>query len=237
MDRVNQYDLGRILVDLGQVLRRTAPRQPGTQENEQEIIDKLFFGTLSGFYVDVGVYDPIEGNNTYSLYRRGWRGVLVEPLKTQWQSIMGHRMGDWLVGKAASNKDGYGVLRVDGPCSSLEADWQINPSRTEVVELQRLSEILKKFPEVERNCHFCSIDAEGHERAVLEGIDFGVFRPKVFCIESLEFKPALQGKNGEVIIPDRTPLWPLWEDVMTDNGYEFFAETTTGLNRFYIRKK
>jgi hypothetical protein len=30
-------------------------------------------------YLDVGAWEPIESNNTYLFYRKGGRGVLVEP--------------------------------------------------------------------------------------------------------------------------------------------------------------
>ncbi len=33
-----------------------------------------------GFYVDVGSGSPTEGSNTYALYLRGWRGILIDPI-------------------------------------------------------------------------------------------------------------------------------------------------------------
>ena len=33
---------------------------------------------MSGFYVDVGAYDPVTYSNTYHLYNRGWRGINID---------------------------------------------------------------------------------------------------------------------------------------------------------------
>src|SRR4051794_18853401 len=38
-----------------------------------------FADQVSGFYVDVGAYDPFNASNTLLLYRKGWRGINVEP--------------------------------------------------------------------------------------------------------------------------------------------------------------
>ena len=49
-----------------------------SQRDEEKIITE-FFGNLVGNFLDVGSYDGITFSNTHELWRRGWRGVLVEP--------------------------------------------------------------------------------------------------------------------------------------------------------------
>ena len=47
--------------------------------------DALIQRTLKkkkGTYVDIGCYHPILYSNTYGLYRRGWKGIVVDPNKT-----------------------------------------------------------------------------------------------------------------------------------------------------------
>ena len=50
-----------------------------SQTGEDAIIFQ-YFGNVKGCYLDIGSGRPIWYNNTYFLYRRGWRGVLVDPV-------------------------------------------------------------------------------------------------------------------------------------------------------------
>jgi FkbM family methyltransferase len=209
------------------------------QENEREILDELQQAQLLpglGYYLDVGAGWPLEGSNTYFLYQRGWRGLLVEPLSDTWWSTLRYRPGDWLYPIAASNRTGNAVLRVCEHCSSLEPDWPIQETRSPLIEVAPLSFILNEFPTIRDGCHLCSIDVEGHEKQVLEGIDFQTFRPLVFIVEALKFSPALgYDAGGAPILPVREELWPQWEPILLEAGYRFYKKTTTGLNRFYLR--
>jgi hypothetical protein len=33
-----------------------------------------------GFYIDVGAHHPFRYSNTHMLYRRGWRGINIDPI-------------------------------------------------------------------------------------------------------------------------------------------------------------
>lgn len=44
-------------------------------------------GYLEGFYVDVGAWQPRIGSNTFGLYRRGWRGITIEPRRGSTESF------------------------------------------------------------------------------------------------------------------------------------------------------
>jgi hypothetical protein len=54
-------------------------------EAEDILVWRLLYGLFqmpyshAGFYVDLGAFDPIRHSNTYAFYRRGWRGINVEP--------------------------------------------------------------------------------------------------------------------------------------------------------------
>ena len=54
---------------------------------------KKFYGQLSedailqtlwpekkGFYLDIGCGNPIKTSNTYVFYKRGWRGIVIDPV-------------------------------------------------------------------------------------------------------------------------------------------------------------
>ena len=50
-----------------------------SQEGEDMILRRIFGDKRLGFYVDVGAHDPRRFSNTYYFYKRGWRGINIEP--------------------------------------------------------------------------------------------------------------------------------------------------------------
>ena len=53
--------------------------QLGEQMVILNILDRLDKRALERVYVDIGAFHPYKGSNTYALYLRNWRGVVVEP--------------------------------------------------------------------------------------------------------------------------------------------------------------
>jgi len=51
-----------------------------SQHGEDQFIDKYFKGR-KGVYIDIGASHPFIISNTYLLYKKGWRGVTVEPIQ------------------------------------------------------------------------------------------------------------------------------------------------------------
>jgi hypothetical protein len=49
-------------------------------ENDSTFLN--FLPEKSGTYLDIGASNPVHLSNTYSLYRRGWFGVCVDPILT-----------------------------------------------------------------------------------------------------------------------------------------------------------
>ena len=54
------------------------PKNSYSMFGEDTFIKKIFKDQSSGFYVDVGCYHPFEGNNTYLLYKKNWRGINID---------------------------------------------------------------------------------------------------------------------------------------------------------------
>ena len=45
---------------------------------EDIFIQNYFKNNANGFYIDVGCYHPLEGNNTHLLSRKGWNGINLD---------------------------------------------------------------------------------------------------------------------------------------------------------------
>ena len=46
--------------------------------NVDLIIDRMFANKSKGNFIDLGCNHPIKFNNTYLLYKRGWRGLNID---------------------------------------------------------------------------------------------------------------------------------------------------------------
>lgn len=208
-------------------IRRTYPPVtcPGGQDGEDDILAELL-PQPTGTYVDVGAGEPIECSNTWQFYQRGWRGLLIEPVPQFFPALLRQRPGDHLWPVAASNWSGFQEMRLSGTVSSLRPDWDIQEQGTIVVEVQRLADILAMpdFQPVGQECLLCSIDVEGMEKEVLEGIDFAAFRPLVFILERIRFHPDRLGEDTS----------RAWGGLLRAAGYAHHA--TTRFNKIFVRE-
>lgn len=218
LQAVSASQLGTIsgmLYRLSDCIRRTS-LTGGTTTGEHGELDaarKLlpnYTGAEGYTYVDVGAGDPIDCSNTWGLYQTGWRGVLIEPLPSFWYRLLRLRPQDTLLPIAVLNYKGYGRLRACGPCSSMRPDWAIAEHAETIVEVDTLANILNEYPNIRDNCQLCSIDVEGVEKQVLEGIDWNTFKPIVFIVEYRRFVP--EGQKSEDLSHE-------WEPILTANGY------------------
>ena len=57
----------------------TFPIESYSSFGEDRLILKFLAKRPAGFYVDVGAHEPRDYSNTYALYRRGWRGLAIDP--------------------------------------------------------------------------------------------------------------------------------------------------------------
>ena len=201
----------------------TRPEPYGSQDGEDAIIAELFPDVTNGVYVDIGAGDPVSCSNTYQLWERGWRGLLVEPRKDAVYDLCSRRWGDVVYPVAASNMDGWNRLRIQGSVSSMLADWNIEEQTTAWCKIETMRSILEKFPAIRDACKLCSIDVEGHEREVLEGIDWATFRPRVIVVEFIIYGVA----------PPHHDATEKWEPLLLANGYRPIRRTN--LNAFYLR--
>lgn len=167
-----------------------------SQFGEDAILNTIFRKQNVGFYVDVGAYHPTHFSNTYALYNKGWRGVLIDPNVTFKALFSILRPRDTFIAAAI----GEGTARYyeyDNPLyNSLDHDVssdRIRLMRTTDVQLQPLRAILKT-PAID----VLSIDAEGYDLAVLQTLDWAV-RPVVIVIEGDESSAYLKAKGYSLI--------------------------------------
>lgn len=224
--RAEEYvDAGTALQMLGRMLQRHYP--VATTEGSQYDEDKILAGLLpgDGIYVDIGASHPKECSNTWRFYERGWRGLLIEPLPDCWPHILLERREDRVCPMAASNRSGFATLRLCQSVSSVRPDWATEATDTIPVRTETLANILLMYRDHDwSKTQLCSIDVEGHEREVLEGIDWVTFTPKVIVIEYRDYDPEKRGKDVSA----------KWVDILTPR---YKLHHTNELNQIWVRKK
>lgn len=194
---------------------------PGTQDGEDAILAELLPATV-GSYLDIGASEPRECSNTWALYQRGWRGLLVEPRPWAVPALCLQRPGDAVAPLAVMDYDGLVLLRLASSCSSAIPTWNIQEWGKLLVPCVTLSTLLERYPQAAR-ADYVSVDVEGAERFVLAGWPWATFRPRVVSVEHVEYNPTAVGADvsGE------------WAHLLTDAGYREYKRTK--FNIIYTR--
>jgi FkbM family methyltransferase len=199
-----------------------------SQNNEDVIIDAYFKDVKQGTYVDVGANHPINDSVTKHFYEKGWRGINIEPIKMLYDLLCIDRPEDVNLQIGISNKAGTLTLReydnhgLSTFSNELQNEYtaQTNKKTHEykdvVVPVSTLKEVFINHPL--EHIQFMKIDVEGFEYEVLQGNDWGKFRPEMICIES---NHMLKGKDWRPLL-EKNAYYKVWND---------------GLNDYYLSKE
>jgi FkbM family methyltransferase len=153
----------------------------------------------NGFYVDVGAHHPRRGSNTYALYKKGWRGILVDMEPDKVIAARLARPFDTCVQAAVSDGERDVGVFSPGPFStkttidpkSAMGDRFTNFVKTASVRTKTLTDILD-----DNSCpcdfDFLNVDCEGHDLEVLRGLNLEKYCPKVICVEIWEASEGIE---------------------------------------------
>ena len=174
-----------------------------SQECEDLFLIDFFKNQNEGFYVDVGAFHPFRINNTYALYKKGFRGINIDISATSIDLFNFARPDDINLNLGASNKTENKVFFSKKNLSfhntflkSLaESDIQKEPFKKEyTIECKPLTKIIDDTKFFNKKIDFLNIDAEGHDYEVLIGLDLKKYSPKIICIE---ISPLVDEKNKD----------------------------------------
>ncbi len=211
------------------------------QFGEDRILWQVFRQRPSGFFVEVGAYDGMTLSNTFFLEQMGWHGILVEPILPLCHKAAAVRPRSRVIHCACSRPGSPATARFTVTqnvpvLSYLHAD-QAHVDRclregAQLVEIEvpvrTLDDILLAqrknsapfggpwIPRRGWRIDLVSIDTEGCELDVLEGIDLHRFRPRVLVIEN-----------------DR-PSGAAIEPYLEQRGYRKFHRQA--INDFYVHR-
>lgn len=205
-----------------------------SQGGEDYLISQILT-EKTGFYVDVGAHDPIALSNTYLFYEKGWTGLCLEPdpqLALNFKRVRPH---DMVVTAAASNytgKDKF-FLGESSVHSSLKSNSSHQGTSIEV-NVFKLEELLEKHGIGNDKIDFISIDTEGTEVDVLEGLNCNRFRPRLLLVEYV----CPQGTNPEIFTYlSQYMYFPIYISRWNALFSREFEEDSATVHRFLINNR
>jgi FkbM family methyltransferase len=196
------------------------------QNGEDVVLQRAFGDQPTGFYVDVGACHPIEDSVTLHFYRRGWRGINIEPDRALHALLAAERPGDVNLCMAIARERGRATFfptstRGHGTLDAAVAAGRSEGRAAETVPKVPLTDILECYGPEDGTVDFLKVDVEGFEGEVIASLDWNRCRPRVVLIESVD-------EAGR-------PTHASWEPMLLDARYRFGL--FDGLNRYYCREE
>ena len=153
--------------------------------------DHIFRDKKIGFFIDVGCHHPFLNNNTYQLYKRGWTGINVDLDFNSIEMFNFFRPKDTNIQSAISNSSEEKELYFFHNRSAVNTLSKENGAKAKEVKkiyTTTLNEIIANSKFNNSEIDFISIDVEGSEIDVLEGLDFNKYKPKLVVLELINLK-------------------------------------------------
>ena len=157
------------------------------------ILNHIFKDQTDGFYIDVGCQHPIKNNNTYLLFKKGWKGVNIDLDNVNIDLFNFFRPNDINVNSAVSNNVEKVKLFYYHQKSAIN-------TLDEKISLKQKAKIKKKI-DIQTNTlenildnysinkiDLLTIDVEGFELKVLKGLNFDKYKPCVIIVEFLDLE-------------------------------------------------
>jgi FkbM family methyltransferase len=203
-----------------------APVISYAQNAEDVVLDRIFKGRESGFYVDVGACHPVEDSVTLLFSERGWHGINVEPDANLHALLVENRPNDVNLCMAIGRQRGRADFHPTGTRGhgTMNAEFAARRSKNgpaRRVPVAPLSDIVDCYGPEDGQIDFLKIDVEGWEADIVASVDWARHRPLVVVVEAVD-------DSG-------TPVHAAWEPDLLAANYRFGL--FDGLNRFYCREE
>jgi len=178
-----------------------------SQTGQDKFLDEVIFkGKENGVFIDVGAHDGISFSNTYYFEKaRNWTGICIEPHPDRFKELQKNRSA-YCYGACAGNYNGIvEFLKIEGPAEMLSGIYTFYDPRhlariEKEIALYGGASFLIEVPvrtisSMLEECNityvdFISIDVEGGEKNVLEGIDFNRFYIEYILLENNKYPGA-----------------------------------------------
>tara|TARA_R110002051_G_scaffold57789_2_gene106766 strand:- start:8269 stop:9012 length:744 start_codon:yes stop_codon:yes gene_type:complete len=198
------------------------------QEGEDMVLSRFFGNKTNGFYVDVGAHHPQRFSNTYTFYKRGWKGINIDAMPGSMELFKKFRPRDTNLEMGVSSTEESATYYVfnepalntfseeEAQKKNVIGDFKI------IEELQipsiKLSSILDIYLPPQIKIDFMSIDVEGLDMDVLKSNDWKKYRPHIIVVEDIGFE----------LSPEALSFNKLYQ-YLVSNNYDLVGKTYNSL--------
>ena len=155
-------------------------------------LDKIFNKT-DGFFIELGANDGLKQSNTaFFEFTRSWKGILIEPSINSYKICKDIRSNSTVYNYCCvSNeyKSNYVYGDFNGHLMSSIDGKRNNNNNLVPVLAKTLENILDEYfiNNSIRPIDFLSLDTEGYEYNILQGLNINKYRPKYMLIEIYDY--------------------------------------------------
>ena len=196
------------------------PKKTYSMYGEDLFINNYFKNKKNGIYLDVGAYHPLDGNNTYLLYKKkNWHGINIDVNPLSIELFQKARKFDLNINTAVSNKKGFVTLYFRKKINMLNTlSKKIarihfrNGFKEKIIKSNTLDNILDQTRYKNKKIDFFNLDVEGHELDILESLNFKKYQPTLICVE-IHNHEEMYNNNTDYM--KRNPV----NNLLLKNGY------------------
>ena len=191
-------------------------RNPRPALNDLDRKLEKYLDFQNGFFIEAGANDGYSQSNTYFLEKkRGWKGILVEGIPELFEKCSTLRTGSDVINCAlVSNASEVKSVKmhfanlmsvVEGSLGNEDEQTRHIESGVDIQKLngtysvevvaRTLESILDELPH-QKEIDFLSLDVEGGELAVLEGMNIEKYRPRYILVEARFFNDVNEFLTG-----------------------------------------
>ena len=181
----------------------------GSQFQEDKFILEYFAKGHKGTYLDIGCFHPTRHNNTFLIYKKGWKGINIDmnPLSIELFDFCRPRDINLNLAISSDNleKKVYflGDLNTQNTLDKNQLNFlkshhnvKDNGIVEKKIKTQNINSILDQFAFY--NIDFMNLDVEGHEIEVLKSIDFNKINIKFLCVEMINHNQESTEKGKQI---------------------------------------
>ena len=181
------------------------------QEAEDLFVGRLFPEDHIGFYLDIGAYHPVRFSNTYNLYKRGWRGINVEPFREGIEQFKRYRPDDVNVQTLINLTGEESVYYMfEEPAlntldqnrkAHLEENTNYRAIGEETIPAMTIMALAEAYIAPEQTVDVMNLDIENMEHDVLSTINFDRLKPRVILVENRFFETEEKQRLDSILLP------------------------------------
>ena len=208
--------------------------------NVDLIIERIFSNLNHGIYLDIGCNHPIKYNNTYLLFKKGWKGINVDLDSESIKQFNLMRKNDHNVNVLVTSKDNeeknlyfyHTRSAINTISKDLVEKRENKPKKIKKLKGMSINTIIDNSPFQNEKINLLSIDIENYEFEALKEFNFDKYNVDVIVSEVTDidsFKLELYNNSLKKITDSKI------YELLTRNNYKLINWVNSDL--VFVNKK